>query len=56
VPAFSWTQALYFLFSRNHQGWTFAHLAGEEEGTDEASELKCFREGSIAILKKEINL
>jgi hypothetical protein len=26
----------------------FAHLAGEEEGTDEASEPKCFREGSVS--------
>ena len=47
---FSGTQALYFLFSRNHQGWRFAHLAGEEEGTDEASEPKCFREGSLSAM------
>jgi hypothetical protein len=25
---FSGTLALYFLFSRNRQGWRFAHLAG----------------------------
>jgi len=50
---FSGPQALYFLFSRNHQGCRFARLAGEEEGTDEASEPKCFREGSVAAINVE---